>query len=107
MDLALFYRQAGRYAESLTYFSRILAADSRNHKACYHMAAIFARQANSDAALQWLARAVALGFRDIGMLQEDQSWEPYRRHPGFMAVWNRLQELNTAGPARENPGPSR
>ena len=54
------------------------------------LAAAYAVTGNSDKALHWLGRAIALGNENRPWLEKDKCWDGLRDNPRFIALLGKL-----------------
>jgi predicted esterase len=76
------------------YLSLAMQVDDRSPVSWYLMAQRYGRLNDMDEALAALRRAVAVGFRDLTLVQADPSFRRLRGTPGYQAL---VDELTTAG----------
>jgi TolB-like protein len=55
------------------------------------LAAGAALRGDTDAAIQWLERALEAGYREYGFLERDPIFRPLGSHPGFVSVLDRMR----------------
>ena len=80
----------GRFEAAARLGERIVAAGEADPTVAYNVACAHARSGHRDAALAWLDRAVAFGFRDSALLEGDPDLASLRTDPRFAMVRNRV-----------------
>jgi len=61
-------------------------------KAAYNIACTYAREADGDAAMRYLNKAVAAGFHDLEMFENDTDLDPLRERADFGALTASIEE---------------
>jgi Zn-dependent protease len=80
----------GQFEASARVGQQIIAAGEANPTVAYNVACAHARSGHRDAALTWLEKTVALGFRDTALLEGDPDLAGVRTDPRFALVRNRI-----------------
>lgn len=69
--------------------------------AAYNVACVYSLQDDKDQALQWLDKAVQLGFGRVEMLNEDTDLANLRQDPRFAALCEKVKSLAKSAPAMQ------
>ncbi len=77
---------------ALEDFSRALELSPRSQIACYNIACVYAARGETDAALEWLGRAVDLGWRDAAYMAADEDLQALADEEAFCRLLDRLRE---------------
>jgi Zn-dependent protease len=80
----------GRFDASARLGARIIEAGEAQPTVAYNVACAHARTGQRDAALDWLATAVTLGFDDSALLEGDPDLTDVRSDPRFTAIRHRV-----------------
>ncbi|HYF46120.1 MAG TPA: site-2 protease family protein [Acidimicrobiales bacterium] len=80
----------GRFDESARVGEAMMAAGTTEPVVAFNTACAHARAGRRDAALEALATAVDLGFRDMTMLEQDPDLAAVRADPRFAMLRNRV-----------------
>jgi len=76
----------GRRFEALACHERLAAFFPGDPQVRYHLACSLAAVGRTDDAVQVLADAIELGYRDFDHLESDPDLEALREHPQFQAL---------------------
>ncbi len=98
LPLAEALTRVGEIEEGLEVDLRLAACRPEDPTIRYNLACSLALCGQADRALETLARAVALGYRDPAHLREDPDLESLRDDPRFQAVLRSLEEAPPAAP---------
>jgi len=82
--------------ERFAQAKREVEADPKNPRAAYNLGRLYASYDKKDQALQWLAKALKLGFDDFKFMKDDPALAGLRNDPDF----TRLVEEAVAGSPR-------
>jgi len=90
--LGYLYTQAGRHRDALAVDRRLAALRPRDPVAHYNLACSYSNLGRINQGLAALKKALALGFRDVEQIQEDEDLENLRQDPRWdklLSVLNR------------------
>lgn len=95
-DFAVHLHIAGCFAEAANVGRRALDAASPGEgttaMTSYNLACSYARAGQTEPALDWLERAVDLGYNDVALLDRDPDLDALRGEPRYAALRARLGE---------------
>jgi TolB-like protein len=80
----------GQPGRGLEWAQRALAIDPEDSAVCYNVSCIYAILGKIEEAIGCLEKAIACGFGDKKIIQNDPYLNPIRNHPHFIALWNKL-----------------
>jgi non-specific serine/threonine protein kinase len=80
----------GQHSRGLEWAQRALAIDPEDSAVCYNVSCIYAILGKIEEAIGCLEKAIACGFGDKKIIQNDPYLHPIRNHPRFIALWNKL-----------------
>ncbi len=83
----------GDYQAAEAALRRLISRDDRDPTAAYNLACALARQGNSEGAVEWLERAVGLGYADRGHMESDPDLDSLR---GAKAYRRLVETMGTA-----------
>jgi superkiller protein 3 len=69
--------------ERFAQATKEVEADPKNPRAAYNLGRLYASYGKKDQALQWLAKALELGFDDVQFLRDDPALAGLRNDPDF------------------------
>lgn len=95
MRLADCRMRTGEADKALSLLKEAAGIWTKDPELCYRLAALHARQANSEKALKWLKKAVRQGFSDAKRLESDPRFHSLRGLEGFREVQESLAASNT------------
>jgi adenylate cyclase len=99
---AVHLHAAGRFDAAARTGRRALEAGPGDPgRVAYNLACSLARSGDTEAALEWLERAVDLGFEDTRLMEVDSDVDPLRGDGRFQALTRRLKDGSgeaSAGP---------
>ncbi len=78
--------QSDRYVEAIEAFSQSIALNHRQATAMYNVACGFALLNDTENALFWLERSLAVGFDQTDLLRTDSDLDPLRSEPRFKEI---------------------
>jgi len=90
--LGYLYTQSGRHRDALAVDRRLVALRPRDPVAHYNLACSYSNLGRINQGFAALKEALALGFRDVEQIQEDEDLENLRGHPRWgelLSVLNR------------------
>ena len=85
--------KARKYAEAEQLLKEILQIDPNNSTAHYNMACVFGRLGDKPRAVEWLTKAVELGYAAFRHMERDEDLAPIRDMPGYRDILARREEL--------------
>jgi predicted Zn-dependent protease len=89
--LAQFYAQGGAREAALAELNEgALRVGGANFDVAYWVASVYVMVGDHERALEWLARAVALGNENKPWFESDPRWEPLREDPRFTELMSRI-----------------
>jgi hypothetical protein len=94
----------GRPAEAVRPLRRAVRADATDAVSAYNLACAYALTGRGAAAMRWLERALARGFRNLKLLATDPDLESLRARPDFARLRQR-RPAAAAGTRRPAAGP--
>ena len=74
----LYLEQKNDFAKGVPLLERAVQLDSSHAYSHYHLAAAYAHLGKKEAALDYLEKALALGYDDPGGIEQDARWEGLR-----------------------------
>jgi TolB-like protein/cytochrome c-type biogenesis protein CcmH/NrfG len=87
----------GETSRGLEWAQRALAIDPEDSAVCYNVACIYAILGHIEPAMDYLEKAIACGFGDKKIIQNDPYLNPVRQHPRYVALWNKLASADSRG----------
>jgi tetratricopeptide (TPR) repeat protein len=93
----------GDFLAASTLLRRLLDMDGGDPTAAYNLACALARRGDRDGALEWLAKAVDLGYSDRGFIEADSDLDSIRDAAGYRRLMERMaasgaERLRTSTP---------
>ena len=89
--------RAERFQDGLETFRTQIAMNHRVAVATYNIGCIHALTGEGDKAVQYLEKAVELGFNDPGHFREDSDLDGIRDLAGYQALWERISWRDKIG----------
>lgn len=87
------YTQRGRFEQSLAVDKQLSRLEPKNPLVFYNLACSYSLNSELEAAASALDRALTLGYRDFKWLAKDPDLKPLRKHPRFLDIKARIQQM--------------
>jgi serine/threonine-protein kinase len=102
--MAMFLSAQGKHVEAL---AQLTSSVSRNAEVdpdiAYSVASVFALEGMPEAALEWLARAIALGNENLICFESDPNWASLRSDPGFQSLMAKVRASHSTQASKVSP----
>ncbi len=86
--LAAAYAMQGNYEEAEAQFKRALETQPKRSETYYLLAGLYGRQKRTALSMEWLRKAIKMGFKDWKYLRIDPNFRLLRQHPDFYKLIN-------------------
>ena len=80
----------GEYDAALAAYRRLVDLEPQDAVVAYNLAGAHARKGDADAAIEWLGKAVDLGYRDVLHIEGDPDFDSLRDGKGYRRILERL-----------------
>lgn len=99
--------QSNRYIEAIEAFSQSIALNHRQATAMYNIACGFALLNDTENAVFWLERSLAVGFDQTDLLRTDSDLDPLRSDPRFKELLQNTPVTVKDSKSKEKPARDR
>lgn len=91
-QLAVTYALQGKLDAAIDEFKKLYAQNPEDSIYAYNIACLYSRKNDQKSAMNWLKKAVELGYDNLDQLQSDMDLHNIREHPDFLVILQKLKK---------------